>query len=110
MCMALNLAEEIKAVEMSSKKRIVDAKAEAVKLVNAATNDAEQKIKGAKQSAFKGYKESVSRVEAEAEERARKIVEAGKERIAAFSGSHKGRITQTATWIAEEVIARYGRS
>ncbi len=108
--MALNLAEEIKAVEADSKKRIADAKVEAVRLQNSAANEAEQKLKNAKQNAFKKYRECVSKVEREADERAQNIVEAGRENAAAFSADHKGRITQTATWIAEEVIARYGRS
>ncbi|ADE56934.1 MULTISPECIES: cell envelope integrity/translocation protein TolA [Aminobacterium] len=107
--MATNLADEIKKAESDAKQIVKDAKNEAARLISEAKNEAEVRIKETRQQAFRKYRDNLQKVEEEAEARAGEIVRKGKEGAKAFTNSHQGRVNKTAAWIAEEVMARYGR-
>lgn len=107
--MANGITEEIKAVEEAAKQMIKDAKSESARMIAEARNEAEKRAKESKQKAYRLYKEKVSAVETQAAEKADKIVEEGVVNAKSFKDSHQGQIKGTATWIAEEVMAKYGR-
>lgn len=107
--MANGIAEEIKAVETEAKKVLKDAKSEAARMIAEARNEAEKRGKESKQKAYRLYKEQLSAVEKQAGEEAEKIVEEGMAKAKSFKNSHQGQIKGTATWIAGEVMAKYGR-
>lgn len=107
--MTVNLAEEIKIVEARSKETIKEAKNEAARLVNDARSDAERRIKEARQKDFRNFREMVASVEKEAEGIAQKNVDAGIKKGNTLAQKLAKKIPDTAKWIAEEVISRYGR-
>lgn len=107
--MAVNLAEEIKEVEARSKETLKEAKNEAARLINDARSDAERRVKEAKQKAFRSFREKVASVEKEAEDAAKKNVDAGKKKGETLAQQFGKKVPGTAKWIAEEVISRYGR-
>ncbi|MGI6252893.1 MAG: cell envelope biogenesis protein TolA [Synergistaceae bacterium] len=107
--MTVNLAEEIKIVEARSKETIKEAKNEAARLVNDARSDAERRIKEARQKDFRNFREMVASVEKEAEGIAQKNVDAGIKKGNTLAQKFAKKVPDTAKWIAEEVISRYGR-
>ncbi|GHS99078.1 hypothetical protein AGMMS50276_22040 [Synergistales bacterium] len=107
--MAANLVDEIKAAEDKAAASLREARAGAAKRLNGALTDAENLLKEAKQGAAKQFRENISTAEKKAEEKAREVV-AGREAAGkTFYTQHKDKVAKTATWIAEEVMARYGR-
>ena len=108
--MAANLGEEIRQAEENSKRIIQDAKVEAARLVAEARVNGEKRIKEARQDLHHSLRQQVSRLEAEAEKRAGEIKEEGTRQTEAFVHSRKGRVDGVASWIMEEVTAKYGLS
>lgn len=106
--MAANLAEEIREAEESSKRILQEAKAEAARLVAEARSDGEKRVKEAKQELHQFFRREVSKAEAEADKRADAIKLEGKRQTEAFVQARKGRVDEVATWIVEEVTAKYG--
>jgi len=108
--MATNLAEEIKEVEAESKQIVSQAKSEAVKIVSDSKNESERRVKEAKQEAYRNYRNQVTKVEEQAEEKAQKVVSDGQAEAKSLEKKHKDKLKSVGAWIAEEVMAKYGRS
>jgi vacuolar-type H+-ATPase subunit H len=108
--MAANLAEEIRQAEESSRKIIQDAKVEAARLVAEARSDGEKRVKEAKQELHQLFRQEITKAEAEAEKRADAIKSEGKMETEAFVQARKDRVEEVASWLVEEVTAKYGLS
>lgn len=107
--MAANLAEEIKGVEALSREMVKEAKNEAVKIINESKDTAEERIKETRQKSFRQFKEKLTSVEKEAEEKARRTLEVGLKNSEVLASQYEKKVQSTAKWISEEVISRYGR-
>ena len=107
--MSTNLTEEIRNVEAAAAKTLQDAKAEAQELVNGAKASTALRLKEAKQAQFRDFRARLAKIEAESAEEAAKLVEQGKAEAKQFVADHEGVVTETARWLAEEVVSRYGR-
>jgi len=108
--MAANLGEEIRQAEENSRRIIQDAKIEAARLVAEARADGEKRIKEIRQELHHNLRQQVSKLEAEAEKKADEIKAEGIRQTEAFVQSRKGRVDDVASWIVEEVTAKYGLS
>jgi len=108
--MAANLIDEIKLVEEKAAKSVQDAKANAAKKLNKALADAENVLKEAKHSATKQFREKIQAAERTADAKAKGIVSERETGAKAFYTKHKEKIAGVSSWIAEEVMVRYGRS
>lgn len=108
--MAANLAEEIRQAEESAKKIIQEAKVEASRMVAEARSDGERRLKEAKQELHQLFRQEVAKAEAEAERRADAIKSEGRKETEAFVQSRKARVDKVASWLVEEVTAKYGLS
>ena len=75
--MAENLAQEIRDQEAIAKSIVSNAKAEAAKILAAATADAEQSVKSTKQQCHRQWRERVAAAEKEAEAKAQEITAKG---------------------------------
>lgn len=107
--MSTSLTDEIRGVEAEAVKKVADAKAEASDFVAKTRDAAALRVKEAKQSQFRTYRERLAKVEAEAAVKSEKIVADGKAEAEKFVEAHKGAVEKTAQWLAEEVVSRYGR-
>jgi vacuolar-type H+-ATPase subunit H len=107
--MAANLVDEIKAAEERAALSVREARAGEAKRLNKAVADAESAVKTTKQSAAKHFRENIQMAERKAETKAREIVSEREAASKAFYAQHKDKISKTAAWISEEVMARYGR-
>jgi V/A-type H+-transporting ATPase subunit G/H len=108
--MAANLAEEIRQAEENSKRIIQEAKVEAARLVAEARSDGEKRVKEAKQELHQIFRQEVAKAEAEAEKRADAIKAEGKRETESFVQARKDRVDEVASWLVEEVTAKYGLS
>lgn len=106
----INVAEEIRAVEELAKNTAQEARLEGVRIVAAARAEGDERVKGARQAAVRLFRERLAAKETEANGMADQMVEEGKLRAQALAESLGGRGQAVGTWIAEEVMARYGRS
>ena len=108
--MADNLIDEIKAAETQVAVKIKEAKAEAVRIQNAAASDSEGKMKEARQAAAREFRTKVANAEKEAEAKAVEMVTKGEAAAKSFLESNLGKVSDAAKAIAEEVMVRYARS
>ena len=106
--MAENLAQEIREQEAQAKSIIVDAKAEAAKIVAAAQTDAEQSVKNTRQQCHRKWRESVANAEKEAEAQAEDILLNGQKSAKVFYNEKKESAGEVANWLVREVMATYG--
>jgi len=106
----VNVAEEIRSVEEWAKNAVQEARLEGVRIVAAARTEGDERVKGAKQAAARWFRERLAAKESEANDMAARMVEEGKERAKALAESLGSRGQVVGNWIAEEVMARYGRS
>lgn len=107
--MSTNLTEEIRKVEAAAAKTVSDAKSQAQELVSGTRASAALKLKEAKQSHFRDFRARIAAIEAESADEAAKLVEQGKAEAEKFVADHEGLVAETARWLAEEVVSRYGR-
>lgn len=106
--MVQDIAEEIRIVEENARQTVQNARVEAARLVAAAQNEMDLRLKETKQKTTRSFKEKIEEFEATAEERAQEIVSQGEENANTFTLSVEKRIKDVAQWIAEEVMTKYG--
>ena len=107
--MTTNLIDEIKAAEEKAAKSVQEARNNAAKKLNKAVTDAEGTVKVAKQTAVKQFREKIQMAEQTAETKARSMVAERETGAKAFYTKHREKVAAVATWIAEEVVGKYGR-
>lgn len=107
--MSSNLTDEIRGVEAAAAQKVADAKAQALDLVNKTKNSAALRVKEAKQTQFREYRQRLSQVEAEVAKASAATVAQGKADAEQFVKAHEEAVKKTAQWLAEEVVSRYGR-
>ena len=71
---------------------------------------ADEILKDAKAKARNHYREIVQKAQAEAEERARTLIEEGKKRISSQRNDYAAKVDKVAALVVEEVMKRYGNS
>ena len=106
--MAKNIADEITEAETAAKQLIQDARAEGAKILAKAKSDSEEKVKEARQRFHRSFRDGVMALEKNAEAEAKKIVDKGSTDAERLVEQYKGKIQGAASWVAEEVIGRYG--
>ena len=106
--MVQDIAEEIRTVEENARQTVQNARIEGARLIAAAQNEMDIRLKETKQKTTRFFKENVEKFETAAEEKAREIVHQGKEDANAFASGVEKRVKDVAQWIAEEVMTRYG--
>ncbi len=106
--MAKNIADEITEAEAKAKDVIQAARAEGARILAKAKTESEDMVKAAKQNAHRSFRDSVIEFEREADEKAEMIMEKGRSDAIILAERHGDKVPGAASWIAEEVIARYG--
>lgn len=106
--LAENLAQEIRDQEAIAKSIVSNAKAEAAKILAAATADAEQSVKSTKQQCHRQWRERVAAAEKEAEAKAQEITAKGEADAKSFYEKKKNETDGVANWLVREVMAAYG--
>jgi vacuolar-type H+-ATPase subunit H len=71
--MVQDIAEEIRAVEENARQTVQNARVEGARLIAAAQNEMDIRLKETKQKTTRFFKENVEKFEAAAEEKAREI-------------------------------------
>lgn len=107
--MADTLIDEIKAAEDRAAASVQEAKTAAARKLNQAQSDAENTLKETRQAAARQFRDKIRRAEEAAEEKAKDILAGRETEAKAFYSKYKNKVAETASWITEEVMGRYGR-
>lgn len=108
--MAKNIADEITKAEAKAKELIQAARTEGARMLAQAKTESEDIVKAAKQNAHRSFRDSVIEFERKADEKAELIMEKGRSDADILVEHHGDKVSGAASWIAEEVVARYGSS
>lgn len=106
--MAKNIADEITKAEADAKQMIQDARTEGARILAKAKTESEEQLKSAKQGFHRSFRETVAVLEKDAEAEAEKIIKTGRAAANDLVDRYNDRIPDVASWVAEEVIGRYG--
>jgi len=103
-----NIAEEITEAEARARQILQDARAEGARLLAQAKAEAEDLAKRSRQNYHRTLREKILKMEEEADKVLEKTIEKGRNDAEELVKSHKAKVDEVATWVAEEVMARYG--
>jgi len=102
------MAQEIREQEDLARQIVIDAKAEANKIIASAQLNAEQALKKTKQECHRQMREAIAAAEEEAEQKAKEQLKAGEAEAVAFYGKEKASVKSAADWLVKEVTTKYG--
>ena len=108
--MPMDIAQELRQAEEAAKKLVDDSKVKANSILEEARAKADEILKDAKAKARNQYREIVQKAQAEAEEKARTLIEEGKKRISSQRNDYAAKVDKVAALVVEEVMKRYGNS